>query len=357
MLPYSDDFLHRQQHELLKRLAYERVLDPIHNKSFTIWQRGPGLAFNVASGVNTMIADRWGVVRDGTGGAEAVIRAANTGITQPPITELTGANITCTVAPTGQTINRLFQCIPNAWTFANEVVTLSFWARLNSGTATGFSVEIDQDFGVGGAPSAVVINGPQPFTPTVVYQRFDFTFTLPTVIGKTFGTTAFTDCLKLRVNLPLNALFNVEFKMFQLEAGPEFTRYISRDWAQEMALCAQFYKKSFPYATAPATNTGIFNNVAQSQQVLGAGAATTTLQSIHFGMPMFAIPTVTLYNPAAANNQVRDRSNGTDCTASVASDISENGFVIYFTTSGTSGIGHMNSVHWDAAAQPGGQPF
>ena len=62
---------------------------------------------------------------------------------------------------------------------------------------------------------------------------------------------------------------------------------------------------------------------------------------------MRAAPTVTTYNPAAANANWRDTTNGTDRTVTVT-DLAENGFVM---TGAAGAAAALNYIHWQAAAE------
>ena len=87
-------------------------------------------------------------------------------------------------------------------------------------------------------------------------------------------------------------------------------------------------------------------------QALGASATGQLSGYIHFGMPMFASPTITTYNPSASNAQIRCVSVGADCSASsVWSSSDVNGFVLSCTTAPGSSAGSQNVIHWAASAE------
>jgi hypothetical protein len=96
---------------------------------------------------------------------------------------------------TGQTattaVSRLNQYLENVRTFAGQTVTVSFWAQAGSGTP-GVAVEFQQNFGSGGSPSAIVntiIASPAKQTISTSWARYSFTIAVPSLSGKTIGTT------------------------------------------------------------------------------------------------------------------------------------------------------------------------
>jgi hypothetical protein len=97
----------------------------------------------------------------------------------------------------------LRQFMENVRRFAGKQMTLSFWAWCASGTPK-VCVEFAQQFGTGGSPSANVNGiGMTPITISTTPTRYSVTFTMPSVAGKTFGTTAGTDLTE--VNLWMSA--------------------------------------------------------------------------------------------------------------------------------------------------------
>jgi Carbohydrate esterase, sialic acid-specific acetylesterase len=108
--------------------------------------------------------------------------------------------------------------------------------------------------------------------------------------------------------------------------------------------CRRYYRKSFQQATAPAQSVG---------SVVGAAFAVSHVASAVFGTrvefdtSMRAAPTITTYNPSAANANWRDTTNGADRTVMV-SDQSEGGFVV---TGATGAAAALNYIHWQASAE------
>lgn len=135
---------------------------------------------------------------------------------------------------------------------------------------------------------------------------------------------------------------------FAVDCGPQTPDKVLLD-------CQRFYQKSFLPGQIPAQNIG-----AQTGESYGIAATTTGTNGpiIRFPVPMFRSPgTVTLYNPQAANSQIRDLTNGNDWSASTANSntITQIGFQATGTPTSTS-AGDRLGVHWIADGRLGVSP-
>jgi hypothetical protein len=74
------------------------------------------------------------------------------------------------------------------------------------------------------------------------------------------------------------------------------------------------------------------------------------LGSYPFRVVKAGTPTMTLYNPSAANSEVRNESIGADCSAAIVT-ASDRSFVVVCTTSGATVAGNRLAVHWTANAR------
>ncbi len=90
----------------------------------------------------------------------------------------------------------LIQKIEDVRTFANQTVTVSFWAKCDV-TSKKIAVEMVQNFGSGGSPSSAVNTYFGQVTLTTSWARYTVTGTVPSISGKTIGTTANTSSLQL----------------------------------------------------------------------------------------------------------------------------------------------------------------
>lgn len=218
----------------------------IINGNFDHWQRGTSFA-SLASG--DFLADRWRVLFNG-GGTRTLSRQSFTlGQTDVPSEPTYFLKWDQTVAGSAQTVNDLRQKIEGVRSFAGQQVALSFYAKAAS-AATLPSVGISQQFGTGGSPSAEVFTQVAASVAlTTSWQRFSYTFTLPSITGKTLGSDG-NDSLDFLIRTPLNATFNIDIAQVQVEPGPVVTLFERRPIGTELALCQRYYE------TADISNMG-----------------------------------------------------------------------------------------------------
>jgi len=140
--------------------------------------------------------------------------------------------------------------LENARTFAGQTVTLSFWARSTAG-AQPLNVAIYQSFGTGGSPSsdvaATYVSGSgSPYTPTASWVRYTFTYTMPSVSGKTFGTNN-DSYLILRLFQYTTTATNTSIDIWgvQLEAGSVATAFQTATGTiqGELGACQRYFQQ------------------------------------------------------------------------------------------------------------------
>lgn len=120
--------------------------------------------------------------------------------------------------------------------------------------------------------------------------------------------------------------------------------------AETRAACERFYEKSFALATTPAQNVGAGTGEALFN-VLIVAATTQRSPTIPFRTRKRITPTITGYNPAAANAQVRDLTAAGDTTATAFTNTSAIGFGITCTGNAGGAIGNSLGLHWQADAR------
>jgi hypothetical protein len=134
----------------------------------------------------------------------------------------------------------------------------------------------------------------------------------------------------------------------QLEKGSTATSFDYRPFGTELALCQRYFCSSFPSTVAPAQNTGTaYNNMP----LVNATIAQYLASQFFFPVAMRSVPTITLYNPSAANAQARNYSTGTDCSSTSAASGNNNSFYIVATPPASSGAGHTIGVNWSASIE------
>lgn len=174
--------------------------------------------------------------------------------------------------------------------------------------------------------------------------------------GSTYQTTANTwqtgafFSTSNQVNATDNVANNFRLALVQLEPGSVATEFEQRTFQDELALCQRYYEKSFELATAPAQNVGSNSGCIEFPQ---AAAASTLMQipNIEFTVRKRAAPTVTLYNPNAANAQARNLTIGADFSGTSGVTAGERAHAIEATTPAGSAIGQRCTLHWTANAE------
>jgi hypothetical protein len=127
----------------------------------------------------------------------------------------------------------------------------------------------------------------------------------------------------------------------QIDLGAAPLPFRRQLFADELARCKRFFWKTFKYGDAPAQNLG-----GNSWSIIQIPGATTATQYVMpFPVGMRAQPAITIYNPGAANAQVRNVTRGNDCTASASTGVREGYAGISFTTSIGSAANDTNAFH------------
>lgn len=168
----------------------------------------------------TLIADGgWDFIKDGVNLNDSLefvrFTPDNTDVDASPTYYL---NYVSLGAGTGETMKDLTFRFQDVRTLANELVTVSL--SLRSALLGSYPVEIfaTQFFGSGGGPSASVITTLATVTPTIVASQYTGTVTLPSLTGKTIGTTG-DDALYVTFRMPLNSDANLEMTDFYFKRG------------------------------------------------------------------------------------------------------------------------------------------
>ena len=149
------------------------------------------------------------------------------------------------------------QKIEDVRTSAGTTVTLSFWAKAATGTPK-IGIELSQNFGSGGSPSATVNTAGGTVTLSTSWARYSVSVAVPSISGKTIGTTANTSFVE--TNLWLSAgstlatrassigIQNNTFDIWgvQVENGSTATAFQTATGTiqGELAACQRYYWRS-----------------------------------------------------------------------------------------------------------------
>jgi hypothetical protein len=180
-------------------------------------------------------------------------------------------------------------------TFANQTVTVSFWAKAASGTPK-IAPELFQYFGAGGSPSASVSTPGTQVTLSTSWARYSSTITVPSISGKTLGTAG--DFLQLSLWVSAGTTFNarsgslgIQSNTFdvwgvQVEAGSTATDFqtATGSYGGELALCQRYYWRN--------SNSG---NSYASYFTAMANTSTRASSVLNFPVPMRIAPTTVEY--------------------------------------------------------------
>ena len=255
----------------------------IINGNFGVWQRGTSFTVNN----NTLFtADRWILLSTNTGGNVVASQQTFTPGTAPVAGyEGTFFLRNTATSPTGASFNVWQHKIEDARTFANQTVTLSFWAKADS-TRTVIS-QFFQNFGSGGS-TEVYTGTSYSYSVSTSWQRFTTTLTFPSISGKTIGTGS---NVRLEFVLPVNVSSTVDIWGVQLEAGSVATAFqtASGSIQGELALCQRYL---------PAIR-------GNANAIIGYAYSTTACQ-IYIKLPVTARASVSgiTVNPTLAGNYV-----------------------------------------------------
>jgi hypothetical protein len=205
------------------------------NGNFDFWQRGTSKSYSSTS-TQYDLADRWLMRTTGVANVTASRQAFIIGQTDVPnnpkyfyrwdITSYTSGN------------GALQQRIEGVNTLADKKATVSLW--LKSDVADTVGVYLSQYFGSGGSPSSQVNLTLQNINVGTTWAKHELTFDLPSISGKTLGTGN-DDYLCLNIQLP-DAARTIDIAQVKLEEGSVATPFVTRQPAEELALCQRYYQ-------------------------------------------------------------------------------------------------------------------
>jgi hypothetical protein len=203
----------------------------IINGDFGIWQRGTSFTANQAYN-----ADRWNSGWDSSP-TVTISRQAFTAGTAP-VTGYEGTffHRTAVSSLSSMTLLDTKQYIEDVRTFANQTVTVSFWAKAD--TTRNITVFLLQNFGTSG--SSDVTTSTVSISATTSWTRFSATFSVPSVTGKTINANNY---LSLFLRYPA-ATFTIDIWGVQVEAGDTATPFVPAGGGSvgaELALCQRYY--------------------------------------------------------------------------------------------------------------------
>ena len=206
----------------------------IINGNFDIWQRG--LTNN---SINSMryTADRWLQYAAGSSVITVTRQQFTAGQTEVPGNPRYYYRMDNT-PDADTTWMELFHRIEHVKRFSDVPVTLSFWMKANK-LQVEKEIRLTQNFGVGGSGIVSVLS--PRFTIQTYWQKYEFTFDLPSVTGKSILEDNF---LQIHWYSPdvVAADTYYDIAQVQLEYGRAATPFEERPYAEEFNLCERFYQ-------------------------------------------------------------------------------------------------------------------
>ena len=217
----------------------------IINGAFNVWQRGT--SFTITTSTLTYTADRWySHILGTTVGCTTSQQTFTPGTA--PVAGYEGQffirqNVTTL---TGQSIQALGQRIEDVRTFAGQTVTVSFWAKSDS--SRNYTSRFVQNFGSGGSAEVVTSTG-ATHALTTSWQRFTVSVAVPSVSGKTIGTSSY---LAILLDGPSNTVNTLDVWGFQIEAGSVATAFQTATGTiqGELAACQRYYFRTQETSTS-----------------------------------------------------------------------------------------------------------
>jgi hypothetical protein len=228
------------------------------------------------------------------------------------------------IATTGQTatgtVTILLQRMEDVRTYAGQTATVSFWAKATSGTPK-IAVEMQQNFGSGG--SATVNTYAGQITMTTSWARYSVTIAVPSVSGKTIGTSSF---LGLQLWTSAGSDFNARTGSLgiqtatigiwgaQVENGSTATAFQTATGTiqGELAACQRYYYRMQSTTAGDSFfGTGLSNGT------------TTASILINFPVTMRTRPTALEQTGTAADYRIRQATTTTACSGVPSYDSAE----------------------------------
>ncbi|WP_440030176.1 phage tail-collar fiber domain-containing protein [Chromobacterium amazonense] len=236
--------------------AYRRNV--LINGGFDVWQRGVS---QTTAGYGS--ADRWNldlgtppgltgvtVSRVAANGAETDVLGGGASFMRIAVTKAPAATV--------REYCQITQRVEGLRRFSGKTMTLSFWAKADAAKTILFYIE--QGFGSGDGVSPIArAQNETPVQLSTTWQRYSFTFTSPSIQGKTFGQNGddylsvffgvtYSTALPVHsaIAIPQTGVFDIA--QVQLEEGPVATPYERRSPGEELALCQRYFETGYAIA-------------------------------------------------------------------------------------------------------------
>jgi hypothetical protein len=229
----------------------------IINGDFGVWQRGT--SFTLTNGVGSYTADRFMVQCNFSSGSSTATQQTFTPGTAPVAGYESQFFLRITNSA-GGTNTELQQRVEDVRTYAGQTVTISFWAKASS--AVTMANTIIQNFGSGGSGTVSTTGTSQ--TLTTSWARYSTTINVPSVSGKTIGTSSYLQVYPMYYSSGTIASNVIDIWGVQIEAGSVATAFQTATGTLqgELAVCQRYY-----WRNTLQTATEIANVVGRSSTI------------------------------------------------------------------------------------------
>jgi hypothetical protein len=323
------------------------------NGGFAVWQRGAGgsASFSVNASTTQYTADRWYIT---TGANQASVVSQATGLTAAAVpghaakivrtsTDIGVTAMLFGYPLTGDEIERL----------RGQMVSFSGAAKAGAGWSPAlgaFTISLFVGTGTPQKAGAAGINFTTVTTPLSITVDLAAGATNTAISGTSTGVVPITSTQgELQVTwTPVGtagADDSITFDQFCLVAGTLVQAFEDLPFEESLRLCKKFYRKSFPYAVAPAQNAGLpgaVNTVSAAATELGFFVQTDPVE-------LYATAAVTTYNPSGSSASWANVANVSVTATLDTASPSAKGFGI-FSAANVTAANEIFYIHYSADA-------
>ena len=286
-----------------------------------VWQRGTSFESTTtpANSDDTYLADRWTLLSDGndivdvtrqvsangTGSSYKIRLDVETGNKKFGIIQFVEAATAAQVI--GGTVSLAFRHrVVGGTTIGNIRAGILSW----DSTADSVTSDVVSAWNAAGSDPTLVANWTFENTPASISTSTSWAQATITNISIDTASTANIAVFIWSDDVTTTVGEFLELEQISLVPGATAsTTYPARSFSDELRLCQRYYWKSFAYGTAPAQSAGNTGVLWYRCPVDGAVSSSYT---IIFPGRMFKIPTMTYYNPNAANALWRNITDTAD---------------------------------------------
>lgn len=243
--------------------GYYGFKNRIINGAIGIWQRGTSFT---SGGSATYTADRF------FGNASSGTISRSTDVPAGFIYSFSNAASSTAYPGIAQRIESV-----NIADCASQAITVSFYVKQTSGTASALNINLAYPTAVDNyASSTTIVETNVVATMPSSWTRYSYTYTLPANVTNGLSVTLFVPSASITATFLITGI--------QVEKGSSVTSFDYRPYGAELVLCQRYFQKTNPDNVSPNGSSGY------SGSCFSSGNAGVTYQ---FPVQMRAAPTVT----------------------------------------------------------------